>query len=103
MAKRKGLHKSDKEQYAAYNSKQSREKNRLARAKRHAKNHPNDKQSAAKVKDHRSKANVKGNFPEAKWKLRDPITGQPIAAPAFSEWTGEYSPIPGKRKNAKTS
>lgn len=105
MAKRKGLHKSDKEQYNAYEAKGSKEANRKAKLARHAKKHPNDKQAekaSLKVKDYKNKPNTKGNYPAKKDNLmRDAVTGQPIADAEFTNWNGNYDPIPVKRKRKK--
>lgn len=99
----KGQHKSDKEQYSAYKVLDKRQKNREARLKRHAKNHPNDKQveSVKDVKPFKVKSHTKGNFPDAKNQFTHPITGQPIAETSFAAWEGVYDPIPPKRKGKR--
>lgn len=69
MAKRKGQHKSDKEQYAAYKAKSQRDVNRKKRLERHMRKHPNDAQTAAvvgKVKAFKVKSHTKGHFPKPK-------------------------------------
>lgn len=66
MAKRKGQHKSDKEQYGAYQSLCKRETNRKRKLERHLKAHPEDAQAAkakGQVKAFRNASKVKGNFP----------------------------------------
>ncbi len=74
MAKSKGKHVSDKEQYNAYSTQLRRIKNRKARLARHLKNHPNDNQAvvAAKVEGNQKQSSgVKGHFPARKDILRD--------------------------------
>lgn len=96
----KGQHKSDKEQYSSYKTLDKRQKNRQARLERHAKKHPNDAQAqnAAEVKPYKSKPHTKGNYPEVNTSLVHPITGQPMAEPAFAAWDGVYEPIPSKKR-----
>ena len=101
----KGQHKSDKEQYAGYKTLDKRQKNREAKLARHAKKHPNDKQSASakEVKPYKVKPHTKGNFPDATAKLHDPVTGQPMHDVTYAKWDDpKYDPIPPKkgRKNA---
>ena len=74
MAKRKGKHVSDSEQYNAYSAGLKRIKNRKARLARHLKKHPNDAQAvdATKVEGkQRDKSGTKGNYPEQKFYLFD--------------------------------
>ena len=85
MAKRKGQHKSDKEQYAAYSAKSSREVNRKRKLAKHLKNHPNDAQAASAVgkpKAHRVKSHVKGHYPKAKDVVLD-RSGKSKPMPSF--------------------
>ena len=66
MAKQKGQHKSDKEQYGAYSTQFKRIKNRKAKLARHLKKFPNDEQALAASKTEgtqRSKSHTKGNYP----------------------------------------
>lgn len=105
MAKRKGQHKSDKEQYTAYKATSRREVNRKARLERHMKKHPNDVQTGAQVgkpSTFRSKPNVKGNFEPQKSKIHDPVTGQILSNPSFFGWDDpEYDPIPPKKRTKR--
>jgi len=74
MAKSKGKHVSDKEQYAAYSAQSRRSKNRQARLARHLKAHPEDGIAIAAAKtDGSQKSNpvTKGNYPEQKYFLYD--------------------------------
>ena len=70
MAKKRSL--KGKGSYASYKNENRLEKNREARRARHAKRHPNDKQSQEKAgKSIRQASNKKGNFPAQKFYAYD--------------------------------
>ena len=82
MAKQKGNHNSDKEQYAAYKAMSKRSVNRRAALARHMKKHPNDEVALTASKqdgEQRSKPNVKGNFPAKSDYVYHAGTGAKIA------------------------
>lgn len=89
MAKNKGLHKSDKEQYGAYASQLKRIKNRKVKLARHLIKFPNDEQALRASKTEgtqRTKPHTKGNYPA-------PVDTVTIDKAGTKELVGSFDPF----------
>lgn len=83
MAKRKGEHRSDKEQYAAYKTQGRYLKNKKAKLERHIKNNPDDVQAQEALKNIKSDT-IRKTPNTYKWRSSQMWYAQKIASLGYN-------------------